>query len=187
MTPRVQGYSFVDAMPSPTASNLGETGLKSLMTFGTIASTPIALRDPADPARPPSQAVSDMLQEGPFKIPATPRREMLAHKMAGKATKSLQQRHGLNFANSGLGLRKGLLSFNDSVRGSPRDSSDGGTTPGRDAFLSPAARNLLGRTTSLTRGKDESPFRGAEGRATAKREADERERMGMERFKRQKW
>jgi protein DGCR14 len=172
-------------MPSPTASNLGDTGLKALMTFGTIASTPVALRGPSDPARPPSQAVSDALQEGPFKIPAAPRREMLAHKMAGKATKSLQQRHGLTFANSGLGLRRNLASVRGgSTPGTPtlRDGEEGSTTPGRDAYLSPAAKRLLVRTTAS--GKiAASPLSGP----TPKREADERERLSMERFKRQRW
>ena len=181
----MQGYSFVDAMPSPTASNIGETGLKSLMTFGTIASTPVALRGPSDPIRPPSQAATDALQEGPFKIPATPRREMLAHKMAGRATKSLQQRHGLTFSNSGLGLSRNIGSIRMGSSTTPKDgSSIGGATPGRDAFLSPAAKKLLVRTTSFGRDDQASP---AAGGMTPKEEGFDRERASMERFKRQRW
>lgn len=185
MTPRVQGYGFVDAMPSPTPSQLGTDGMAALMTFGTLVSTPVALRDPNadDPASTPrssQSAPAEPVHEGPFKIPKPPRREALAHQLASKATKSLQKRHGMTFSNTGLGLRKNPVASGRG--GTPKDSlldsATGSGTPRRDAFLSPAAKTLLGRTRS-GKALDSSPLRPAL--------QNDREREGREKLKRATW
>ena len=202
----MQGYSFVDSMPSPTPSQLGGTGLAALMTYGTLASTPVALRDVHgdDPALRPSPAVprvpiTETVREGPFKIPATPRREQLAHKMASKAAKSLQKRHAVNLrGDAGLGLRTNSGSIRAttttpggwdsspgraSVRAARRAVQEEGTTPGRDTFLSPAAKHLLGRTTATKRHLEAaSVVPGLGGKAR-----DEGERVGMDKYKRARW
>ena len=174
MTPRVNGYSFVDAMPSPTASQLGQDGLKALMTFGTLTATPIALRGDDDddrPAKPKQELV-----EGPFKIPAAPRRDVLAHKMASKATKSLLQRNGFKGSSSGLAL--GTPTASPGGRTPVKDS--GNATPGRDAYLSSAAKNLLGRTVTFKRAHpSDSPV-------ISTTRVDDRA-QGMQRYKRAKW
>ncbi|GEM08257.1 hypothetical protein Rt10032_c05g2274 [Rhodotorula toruloides] len=61
-TPRVSGFSFVDALPSHSSSTLPAQALQELMTWGTIEATPITLRTSGDdmsvgPFRP-SPAVS---------------------------------------------------------------------------------------------------------------------------------
>lgn len=199
-------------MPSPTASVLGESGLKSLMTFGTLASTPIALREPGTPSEAGSlahstsssapstqmtRAADAALTQGAFRIPDTPRRETIAHKMAGKATRSLQQRQGLSLSSSGLGLRRAAAASSGTPASVARVADD---RIGRDTFLSPAARTLLGKTSRSSRAASEaSPFAASPGASSktsgSKRSAAaltsqqdrERERMAMDKFKRQKW
>ena len=206
----MQGYSFVDAMPSPTASVLGESGLKSLMTFGTLASTPIALREPGTPSEAgslgPSPAPSTQmtraaeaaLTQGAFRIPDTSRRETIAHKIAGKATRSLQQRQGLSLSSSGLGLRRAAAASSGTPGSVARVADE---RIGRDTFLSPAARTLLGKTSRSSRAAGEaSPFTASPGppsktsgskrsaaAALTSQQDRERERMAMDKFKRQKW
>jgi protein DGCR14 len=193
-------------MPSPGPSVLGDSGISSLMTFGTLASTPVALRDPnaSDPAFR-VQAVNDAMKEGPFRIPHTPHREVLAHKMASKATKSLQQRQG-GPQTSGLGLRRsgtpgsvarlvragtpgggwGSTPKDDAVREARRAMQDEGRTPSRDAFLSPAAKTLLGRTTNHQKQQSTSSYPFQQGEANGnKRYTQDTDRM--ERYKRAKW
>ncbi|KAA8910896.1 nuclear protein DGCR14 [Sphaerosporella brunnea] len=65
-TPRVNGYSFVDAAPSPSPESLGAPPL----TWGSVAAV-------SDTAPAPS----------PFKIAATPKRELLHHRMVEKVAK----------------------------------------------------------------------------------------------------
>lgn len=192
MTPRVQGYSFVDAVPSPSPSELGSQGVNALMTFGTLASTPVAIRDPNqdDPAfkRPaPPRETADEFQGGPFRISQTPRREMLAHKMASRASKSLSKRQQETGSSGGLGLlRMGsrTLASSTPAPSSVRSSvsaAESGATPGRDSFLSPAAKSLLGRAKG-TKGavSDLSP-------AIKRRSQEDRDKESRERLKRQKW
>jgi len=142
-TPRVNGYGFVDAMPSLLPTNLGQTGLKQLMTYGTLSATPVALRniDSDEPAPAPQQ-----VKEGPFKIPATPRREELALKMAKIASKSLSARHGTNMptlSGAMAGKRMGLTpGRSDSPFGQT------GKTTRSKRELTPAGRSLLGRTAT---------------------------------------
>ncbi|KAI5790217.1 nuclear protein DGCR14 [Geopyxis carbonaria] len=68
-SPRVNGYSFVDDAPSPSASELGAPPL----TWGNVAA--VAQLEAA-----PSSA--------PFKIAATPQRELLHHRMVEKVAKN---------------------------------------------------------------------------------------------------
>jgi protein DGCR14 len=195
MTPRVQGYSFVDAMPSPSPSELGPVGVNALMTFGTLASTPVAIRDPNKDdvvfkAPAPHRETPDEFQGGRFRISQTSRRDMLAHKMASKASRSLAKRHQATGNSSGLGLlRLGNRTIASSSPGaSPGPSSvrsvatsaDPSATPGRDSFLSPAAKTLLGRAKGAKGGSDLSP-------AIKRRNQEDRDRESAERLKRQKW
>jgi len=65
-TPRVNGYSFVDSAPSPSPASLGAPPL----TWGAVA------------------AISDTKPiSSPFKIAATPKRELLHHRMVEKVAK----------------------------------------------------------------------------------------------------
>lgn len=191
MTPRVQGYSFVDAMPSPSPSELGPQGVNALMTFGTLASTPVAIRDPnkEDPifkAPAPPRETPDEFQGGRFRISQTSRRDMLAHKMASKASKSLSKRHQETGGSSGLGLlRMGNRIIASSSPGpssvrSVASATDSSATPGRDSFLSPAAKTLLGRAKGPSKGSDLSP-------AIKRRNQEDRDKESLERLKRQKW
>jgi protein DGCR14 len=183
-TPKVNGYSFVDALPEPTAASLGPKALKKLMTIGTLASTPIALRskDSDEPLPPP--------KEGPFKIPATPRREELAHKMARNASKSLSARHGVAVPTLQGAARKRLAgSITPATRdifgstpGSSRRASEG--TPRRTAeTLTPAGKALLGKTGSTTRSSISSAFA---GKASAK-EGRQREKEVQARLEKTAW
>jgi protein DGCR14 len=188
MTPRVQGYSFVDAMPSPSPSEIGSDNVNSLMTLGTLASTPVALRNPNedDPVfkAPAPPRPAERQDYGPFSKPS--RRDELARQMASKASRSLAQRQSLQGKSSGLGL----LRFGErSGTASPSSVStttsirDPGATPGKDAYLSPAARTLLGRASgSSIRVESKSELRKRE------RQMDQdRERASQEKLKRQKW
>ncbi|KAL7276884.1 hypothetical protein RUND412_000124 [Rhizina undulata] len=74
-TPRVNGYSFVADAPSPSPSELGAPPL----TWGSIASLSSLSSDPSSNAAP---------APSPFKLAATPRRELLHHKMVDKVAKN---------------------------------------------------------------------------------------------------
>ncbi|GAA5987411.1 hypothetical protein JCM11641_002281 [Rhodosporidiobolus odoratus] len=156
-TPRLQGFSFVDALPSPTASSLPASALQELMTWGTIEATPVTLRTSSSDPYAVDAAV------GPFKVRETDRREELAHKMAKKAKRSLSERlHGGGGSKRGTGMaleaRPGSAStsalhksvLHASVRSATRGGGatlGGSTTPRATASdLSPAARSLLSRT-----------------------------------------
>jgi protein DGCR14 len=95
------------------------------MTFGTLSSTPIALR---------SSANEDAQQfDGPFKIPATPRREILAHRMVSDAKRKKS-------GGGGKGPQTPREKLLASVRGrTPRSGED----------MSPAAKRLLDRTGGI--------------------------------------
>lgn len=75
-TPRVAGYSFVSPLPSPRPGDLGEERRRQLMTWGTIMGTPRALEE---------TSAADDAQHASFKIPPTPRRDLLARRLADKA------------------------------------------------------------------------------------------------------
>ncbi|GAA6035811.1 hypothetical protein JCM8097_005717 [Rhodosporidiobolus ruineniae] len=178
-TPRVAGFSFVDALPAPQAAQLPPQALQELMTWGTIEATPVVLRSSSSSLEGAGGAV------GPFRIREADKREELAHRMAKKAKRSLAEREG-----KGRGLavdaRAGGMSslhrsiLDASVRSSrspagfsPRASSAAAGASPRPTSdsLSPAARSLLSRT---------KPGRALEsglGRTKAWEEDEERRRV----------
>lgn len=179
-------------MPSPTPSELGTQGVNALMTFGTIASTPVALRDSNedDPVfkapAPPSHVEGD--EPAHFRINKSGRREQLAHRMATKAGRSLSKKHNSTSGSTGLGL----LRFGDrSLSATPGTFSSATVTsvkkaegtPGRDAFLSPAARTLLGKAKGGRQQVGSSPYEGGRTR----KGQDDRDKESHERLKRQRW
>lgn len=108
-SPRVAGYSFVSPLPSPRPGDLGEERVRQLMTWGTVIGTPRAVgQDP------------DEEYDGSFRIPPTPNRDLLARRLADKAS----------------GSRKRLSS---TPKSSPRRKSR--------VELSPAGQTLLDRTS----------------------------------------
>jgi protein DGCR14 len=153
------------------------------MTWGTISSTPVALRSAGSIAR---SGLGD--GGGPFRIVDTSHREVLAHKMASRAKRSLSDRAAAldpskkrssgshTLRRSVLDSTGGLRDINDSTR-SPRGGGGG-------AELSPAARTLLGRAGKSTGGSgDQGTDVGRRLRAVARaREVESRDRMRRERW-----
>ncbi|EGU12946.1 Aspartate aminotransferase [Rhodotorula toruloides ATCC 204091] len=180
-TPRVSGFSFVDALPSHSSSSLPAQALQELMTWGTIEATPVTLRTSGD----------DM-SVGPFRVREADRREELAHKMARKAKRSLADsgREGVAAGGGGGSTSLRRSAMEASVKGG---ATPGGVTPRRSATdLSPAARSLLGRTKpgkalegGLAREKqwseDEERRRLERARQRA-REVESRDRLRRERW-----
>ncbi|GAA5987033.1 hypothetical protein JCM10908_000999 [Rhodotorula pacifica] len=198
-TPRVAGFSFVDALPSHDPSSLPAQALQELMTWGTIEATPVTLRTAGG-----DQSV------GPFRVKESDRREVLAHKMAKKAKRSLAESvtgAGRGLATTpggGSSMRRSALEASirssrgggDSVRGSSGSSGPGGSsgaTPRRSTTdLSPAARSLLGRTkpgkaleSSLGQSRqwnDDEERRRIERARLRAREVESRDRLRRERW-----
>ncbi|ORY78870.1 pyridoxal phosphate-dependent transferase [Leucosporidium creatinivorum] len=187
-TPKVSGFSFVDALPTPSAASLPAASLQELMTWGTIEATPVTLRSTGDDYTGAA---------GPFRINDTSRRERLATEMARKAKRSLADRA----EKSGGGGKKGLAvgglrrSVLDSVRGgggTPRTPGTPGSPRSSALDLSPAASALLGRTgqgkalaggLSKERGWNEEEERRRVERARQRaREVESRERLRRERW-----
>lgn len=174
-TPRVGGYSFVDAVPSPTPDQLGKGGMKQLMTYGKLGATPVPLTE---------------VKEGPFKIPQTPHREQLALNMARKASKSLAGRHGVQLptlakdAAKRLGLtpKDQSTPFGGSMKGTPRGSS----TPTSEG-LSPAAKSLLGKTGQGRSVLNSARGSGAFDAVSKSKEAKQREAYAKKRLEAETW
>lgn len=129
-TPRVGGFGFVSAVPSPSPSELGPERLKQLMTWGTLQGTPriLGVESTGEP-------------NTPFHIAPPKPRDVLGRKLGVNAGKSLSARVALFTPKSGSGL------------GGATSRGEGGSmpppigTPRRGAeMLSPAARNLFNRT-----------------------------------------
>ncbi|TKA57739.1 hypothetical protein B0A53_00888 [Rhodotorula sp. CCFEE 5036] len=199
-TPRVGGFSFVDALPAHDPSSLPAQALQELMTWGTIEATPVTLRTAGG-----DQSV------GPFRVKESDKREVLAHKMARKAKRSLAESvtgagRGLATTPGGGGggggsMRRSALEASiRSSRGGVGGGVPGSTTPGGGGStprrsttdLSPAARSLLGRTKpgkalegslgqSLQWNEDEERRRVERARLRA-REVESRERLRRERW-----
>lgn len=141
-TPKVAGHSFVSETASPSPSQLGPIGLKQLMTWGTLQGTPRVISSDGDDA-PVAEAQTT------FRIAEPSRRDLLSHRLANKASKSLTQ-------------RAALLSPHPHSRPSSTPSSQVGPTRSKrtrgdmpppmmtprrsEVSLSPAARKLLNRT-----------------------------------------
>ncbi|PWN89028.1 hypothetical protein FA10DRAFT_267629 [Acaromyces ingoldii] len=108
----VAGYNFVSPLPSPRPGDLGQERIRQLMTWGAVVGTP----------RRVGGATATTEERGGFKIPPTPKRDMLARRLAdGKGSPAPTARNASSTTAS---------------RGSKRKMSD----------LSPAARTLLDRT-----------------------------------------
>jgi len=141
-SPRVNDFSYVPAIPSPTPSELGPAAVKQLMTWGTLNATPRILSqtdDPADASMPPPST--------PFHISAPSARETLSHKLSSSAAKSLRVK--ANLLNSARSRRTSAPSGSGQKSGmappswTPRRADAAGS-------LTPAAKRLLDRTTMGT-------------------------------------
>lgn len=116
-------FSLLPSMPSPTPSDLGSAGIKQLMTWGALNSTPRIIST----ANEPSNIVTP---NTPFHLPSPSSREVIGMKLSSKASKSLREKANLIAGGS-----------------MPPPS----WTPRRvDAIgtLTPAAKRLLNRTTA---------------------------------------
>ncbi|KAF9980821.1 DiGeorge syndrome critical region protein 14 [Mortierella antarctica] len=158
-SPRVAGYGFVSSTPSPSMSQMGDD--PEMMTWGTIEDEPLLISSGIDSSSP-----------SPFKLPPTPRRELIAQKLSEKASKSFREGSSLRskvfstpsssalaLYQSAFGGRTPTPRFNSpypAVSPSPYKSGPGasGTRSGRMAspnpraraeMLSPAAKSLLDR------------------------------------------
>lgn len=144
-SPTTNGFSLVQSLPSPKASELGPAAVNQLMTWGTLTATPRILSsdDPADSKLPPPNT--------PFHIPAPTSREEISHKLSNKAVKSLRERAALmGGGNSGLGLRTPASSRSTRGNHSSGSMPPPSWTPRRAeaaGSLTPAAKRLLNRST----------------------------------------
>lgn len=139
--PSINHYPLVAKDPSPMPQNL-----PSLLTWGTLMSTPRAIDGSQDPL--------DL--SGPsFRLPESKRRDELGRKLADKASRAMKERaKGFTPRTSGSALSAALRSAAEqtqrSVRGKPATPGrmlPPSATPRRQAdTLTPAARNLLQRS-----------------------------------------
>ncbi|CAG8542235.1 2946_t:CDS:2 [Acaulospora morrowiae] len=112
-TPRVGGYSFVSATPSPNPSQFDSS---ELMTWGTIEGSPLLIGGDQTP--------------GPtFQLPPTPRREIIGMNLSNSASRNIRKRN--------MSLRSPRVSL------SPSPLSRMASPRARASLLSPAARKLL--------------------------------------------
>ncbi|ORY96044.1 nuclear protein DGCR14 [Lobosporangium transversale] len=171
-SPKVRGFSFVSSTPSPSMSQLGDD--PDLMTWGTIEDEPLLI----------SSGVTDS-GPSPFKVPPTPRRELLAQKLTERASKRIRETPSLRDKVYTSPSMSALSQYHNSIGGStptPKFNSPyhavargtPGRTPGssksrpifnriaspnpriRTEMLSPAAQNLLQRARGNgSRGADQ--------------------------------
>ncbi|KAF9275832.1 DiGeorge syndrome critical region protein 14 [Mortierella alpina] len=106
-SPKVAGYGFVSSTPSPSMSQMGDD--PEMMTWGTIEDEPLLISSGVDSSSP-----------SPFKLPATPRRELIAQRLSEKASKSFRE---------GSSLRSKVFSTPSSAALALYHSAIGGTTP----------------------------------------------------------
>jgi protein DGCR14 len=144
-TPKVSGYGFVDALPSPSPSELGPDAMKELMTWGTLLATPRVINN-EDDGVPPS--TSSTRATNPFTIAKPSSRDAIGRKLGSQASRSLREKAAL--LSSGV-VGVGATPGDDRKRKS--DMPPPAFTPRRSGvanadMLSPAARTLLGRTKS---------------------------------------
>ncbi|GLB36262.1 putative nuclear protein Es2 [Lyophyllum shimeji] len=162
-SPKINDFSLVPNLPSPTAAELGPTAVKELMTWGTLNATPRVISQSEDPALPPPST--------PFHIPAMSSREMISRKLANKASKSLSAKAGL----LGLGGRTPGVGFSRTPSATKGSMAPPSWTPRRSEApgnLTPAAQRLLERTTrgtaAMHRGEAMERSVGREGGAKGK-------------------
>ncbi|KAG6832446.1 hypothetical protein H0H92_001492 [Tricholoma furcatifolium] len=135
-SPSHNNFTLVPNLPSPTASELGPSAVKQLMTWGTLNATPRIISQ-EDPSLPPPST--------PFHIPAMTSREVISHKLSTKAAKSLRAKAGFF----------GRAESTPGIRATPKPGAMGPPTwtPRRSEAagnLTPAARRLLERSTGTT-------------------------------------
>ena len=138
--PSVNNYSLLPNDPSPSP-----TELPSLLTWGTLLSTPRALDGTDDPL--------DL--SGPtFNLPETKRRDELGRKLADKASRSMNHRAAAYTPRPGKSanvLRALAERTQRSVRGTPRAGEEmlpPSSTPKREG-LTPAGKRLLQRSMGV--------------------------------------
>ncbi|KAG8958932.1 hypothetical protein FRC00_002135 [Tulasnella sp. 408] len=128
-SPKVRGFGFVDAIPSPSPSQLGAEGMKELMTLGTLLATPRVISGSDDP-------LEDAATPSPFVIKPPNSRDMLGRRLGNEAGRSLTKKANLlggatpRTPGGGIDKRGNLTA----------------STPRRVDILTPAARRLLSRT-----------------------------------------
>ncbi|KAF9152401.1 hypothetical protein BG015_005300 [Linnemannia schmuckeri] len=167
-TPKVAGFSFVSSTPSPSMSMMGDD--PEMMTWGTIEDEPLLISSGVQASGP-----------SPFKLPPTPRRELIAQKLSEKASKSFRAGSSLRAKVFASPSASALAQYRESMGGTtptPRFNSPYGVaspapyskTPGgqssqptrlgspnpraRAEMLSPAARSLLDKARNK-RGADQ--------------------------------
>ncbi|KAK4688752.1 protein DGCR14, partial [Tremellales sp. Uapishka_1] len=135
--PTINSYPLLPINPSPEPSSL-----PSLLTWGTLLSTPRALDGSDDPLD---------LSTPSFRLPETKRRDELGRMLGNKASKSISARNS-QFQPKTPNLTDKLRSMaergNKSVRGNMGPPT---ATPKRNA-LTPAAKRLLDRSTTPSTG-----------------------------------
>ncbi|GJJ72964.1 protein DGCR14 [Entomortierella parvispora] len=158
-SPKVNGYGFVSSTPTPCMSELGDD--PDMMTWGTIEDEPLLISS--------GISASDAAPS-PFRIPETPRRELIAQKLSDKASKSFRNNSTLR-AQVFSTPSAGALELHDAVFGgsnaTPKFNSPQGAVSSpssnkpyarmsspsprvRAGMLSPAAQRLLGSRKSAS-------------------------------------
>ncbi|KAG0298242.1 DiGeorge syndrome critical region protein 14 [Linnemannia gamsii] len=177
-TPKVAGFGFVSSTPSPSMSMMGDD--PEMMTWGTIEDEPLLISSGVQSSGP-----------SPFKLPPTPRRELIAQKLSEKASKSFRASSSLRAKVFASPSASALSQYRESMGGTtptPRFDSPYGVsspapynkTPGgpssqptrlgspnpraRAEMLSPAARSLLDKARNKP-GTDQQ-LRSSYGNAT---------------------
>ncbi|CAO3569177.1 unnamed protein product [Mortierella alpina] len=180
-SPKVAGYGFVSSTPSPSMSQMGDD--PEMMTWGTIEDEPLLISSGIDSSSP-----------SPFKLPPTPRRELIAQKLSEKASKSFREGSSLRSkvfstpSSSALALYQSAFGgttptprFNSPYSAvSPSTHKNGpdasGTRSGRMAspnprakaeMLSPAAKSLLSRARDSSDRRADRQLRSSYGRSGA--------------------
>ncbi|KAF9206008.1 DiGeorge syndrome critical region protein 14 [Podila verticillata] len=161
-TPKVNGYGFVSSTPTPSMSQMEND--PEMMTWGTIEDEPLLISSGVSSTGP-----------SPFKLPPTPRRELIAQKLSEKASKSFRDSSSLRAKVFSSPSTSALAKYHSAMGGdtpTPHFSAypyeTGSPTPyrktpgsafksermaspspkARAAMLSPAAQSLLNRAKS---------------------------------------
>ncbi|KAH6569047.1 hypothetical protein BASA60_008384 [Batrachochytrium salamandrivorans] len=139
-SPRVSGFGFVPATPTLLPNE--DIDPSDLMTWGMIQGTPLLVDSGMDHSNGPA-----------FKMPATPRREILSMRLSNNASKALKKRSDIALGSGGSGLdtpksTTPLLASPLVQAGSPMSLARvRALTPSRQRQLSPAAMQLLANTS----------------------------------------
>ncbi|KAF9433725.1 DiGeorge syndrome critical region protein 14 [Entomortierella beljakovae] len=126
-SPKVRGFSFVSSTPTPNMSQMGDD--PELMTWGTIEDEPLLI----------SSGIADS-GPSPFKVPPTPRRELLAHKLTEKSSKRFRETSNV-FTSPSMSA---LSEYHKAIGGST-------PTPHFNSPYSAVAQSPLSRTPGSSR------------------------------------